>query len=646
MKLDSVYCGDIESDGLLETVTKIHVVSMGCKMRDGWHIFSTNDYDEIADIFSNPDSVIVIHNGARFDGPAIEKVLGIKVKATIVDSLSLAWYIDCGRTEGFSLESYGETFGVKKIEIEDWEGLTYEQYKLRCETDIKIQIKLWEYLLAKLRRVYDNDEDIVRIIKYLNFIMECSKHQEEQKILVDVVKAQANLTYFESLKEAKVIQLKEAMPKRAIVRKINKPAVMYKKDGSLSVAGKKWIDLNPGDATELEVISGYEDPNPNSVPQKKDWLYSLGWKPITFDYKRDKATGSVKKIPQILDQEKLLCKSVLKLIEKEPAIEVLDGISVLTHRIGILKGLLDNQDNGYVVQGLERLAVTLRWQHSVVVNFPKVTGKGDIRDGVHIRECLIAGDGKKFVQSDLSGIESRTSDHYTFPLNPERIVHTQQKYFDPHTEVAVASRLMTPDEEIWFKAKKEGVPIEEIGPLSSDFVVEDEVKLMNKLKAARHKAKTTNYSSLYQVGADRLSNELNIPKKEARGLIDAYWSIHWAVKKVTESFNIKRVGEELWVLNPVSKFRHHLRKEKDAFSTVNQSTAVFVFNCWLANITKKGYWPILQTHDDLCIRVEEGKEEEVRSVINQAMIDLNKQLKLNVPLACEVQVGSKLSETH
>lgn len=648
MNLDNVLCGDIEGDGLLDTISKIHVASFGYPTGGGqWSVFSTSNYATIEKIFSDPTKTIVIHNGKRFDVPAIEKILGITVKATIIDSLSLAWYVDCKRGgSDFNLKSYGESFGIKKVEIEDWVGLTYEEYKERCEFDIQIQIKLWEYLLDKLRRIYDTDEDIVRIIKYLNFIMECSRYQEEQKILIDIEKVKQNLAYFEGLKEAKVVQLKEAMPKRPIIRTVTKPAVMYKKDGSLSVAGKKWLDLNPGTFESVEVITGYEEPNPNSVPQKKDWLYSLGWKPITFDYKRDKKTGEVKKIPQILNQEKELCKSVLKLVDIEPAIEILDGISVLTHRIGILNGLLENQKDGYVVQGLERLAVTLRWQHSVVVNFPKVTGKKDIRDGEWIRECLIAGDGYKLVQSDLSGIESRTSDHYTFPLNPDRIAHTQQKYFDPHTEVAVVSNLMTKDEEIWFKAKKEGVPVSEIGSLSSNFLVEDEGKLMNKLKGARHKAKTTNYASLYQVGPDRLSHTLDISKREAKALIDAYWKIHWAVKKVTESFSIKKVGDELWVLNPVSKFRHHLRNEKDAFSTVNQSTAVYCFNMWLHNITKHGYWPILQTHDDLCLRVKKEDVKSAKAVIGMSMVSLNKQLKLNVPLACEVQVGDKLSETH
>lgn len=646
MNLDAVLCGDIETDGFIEEVTKIHVFSCAQKKED-WIVGSTNRTEDIKKFFINPNNVIAIHNGHRYDGPVIEKLLGIKIQATIIDTLALAWYSDHGRAwNEYNLEWYGELFGVPKPPVADFTTLTYEGAKHRCEEDVKITIKLWEKLLGKLRQIYNNDADIVRIIKYLNFIMECSYHQERQKIEVDLEKTNANLAYFEGLKEAKMVQLKQAMPKVPIKSVRKKPKEFFKKDGSLSVAGKKWMDYDT-DKEEVEIITGYQEPNPNSVPQKKAWLYSLGWKPQTFSYTKDKVTGKAKKIEQILTEEKELCPSVKKLINKDPAIEVLDGISVLSHRIGLFNSFLDRHKNGFIVQGLTQLAVTLRWQHSVIVNLPKVSGKGDIRDGKWIRECLIAGTGKKIVQSDLSGIESRTSDHYTFPINPELIKETSQPYFDPHTKVAVISGLMSRDEETWYKIKKNvDVPPETFGSPSPDFVAGDEKKLMDKLKLARHKAKTTNYSCLYGVGAKRLSLQLDIPNKEAQDLIDAYWRINFAVKEVSKTFTIKQVGSELWILNPISKFWHHLRNEKDSFSTVNQSSAVYCFNIWLYNITRSGLWPICQSHDDGVWRVDEENAERAKAVITKAMETLNKQLKLNIQLDCEVQVGDNISQTH
>lgn len=672
--LDRVFIADIETKGLLDEIHNeddFHVLSIGYKdQSDKWLFKSTNKREDILKVFENPNNTIVGHFFIPYDAQALEKLFNFKIQATIIDSLAISWYLYNTQAK-HGLEEWGLQLGVPKVEIHpsEWKTLSYEKAKERCETDVKININLWVKFLAYLRELYDNDEQIIRIIKYLNFIMECYREQERQKIQVDIDKVNKNLEYFESLKEEKYSALQKAMPKVKKIAVKNKPKTLYKKDGTMSLSYIKWLEflkdynIPKNHEGPIEYVRDYEEANPNSVKQKKEWLYSLGWKPETFVYNRDKETGKVDKVEQILTPDKDLCPSIIKLIEKEPSLEHLEGMSILTHRIGLLKGLLKNSDeNGFVVQGLYQLANSLRWQHSVIVNFPRVTGKGDISDGKWIRECLIAGDGYKFVQSDLSGIESRTSDHYTFHLNPELIEETSKPYFDPHTKIAVVSNLMTADEEVWLKWKKENadrlekglseLPPEEFGQITDNFEFirnlneEESKKLMNKLKEARSKGKTTNYASLYLVGANTLSRNLGISKKEAQSLIDAYWKIHWAVKTAASKFKIKSVNGQLWILCPISDFWHPIRYEKDAFSVVNQSSAVYCFNIWLWNITQQGVWPILQTHDDCILRAKENEAKKHVYIFNEAMRRLNSQLQLNVELACEVQVGDNFAQTH
>lgn len=675
MNLDKALVADIETKGLLHeihTEEDFHTLSVGFKKSSGkWGIKSTGSREDVLKVFENPDNVIVGHYFIPYDAVALEKLFNFKIKATIIDSLAISWYL-YNTQKKHGLETWGEFFGYEKVKIkeDEWKTLSYKKAVERCERDVEINILLWEKLLEYLREIYDNDDKkVIRIIKYLNFIMECAREQESQKIEVDVEKVISTLEKFEGLKKEKVDILKEAMPKVPVTAIKNKPSKLEKKDGSLSVAAVKWDEFLkvcklPKDTEgPIEYIKSYDEPNPNSVKQKKDWLYSMNWVPQTFDYKRDKETGEVKKIEQIVAPDKSLCPSVIKLIKKEPALKQLEGISILTHRIGVLKGLLKNaNEEGFLAQGLYQLANSLRWQHSVIVNFPGVTGRGDISDGKWIRECLIAGKGNKFVQSDLSGIESRTSDHYTFHLNPELIEETSQAYFDPHTKIAVASSLMTIDEEIWFKWKKEnGERIKEgkevlspevFGDISESFEEmrnlegKEEKDLMNKIKDARSKGKTTNYSSLYLVGSQTLARTLGISKSEAQKLIDSYWEIHWAVKEAAKSFETKTINKQMWILCPISDFWHPIRNSKDAFSVVNQSSAVYCFNMWLWNITQQGVWPILQTHDDELLRCKEKDTEKYVEITNEAMRRVNQQLNLNVELACEVQVGDNFAETH
>lgn len=676
MDLNNVFPADLESDGLLDEVTKIHVFGYAKFTPEGWKIETTNDYDVMRGLLTNPSNTFVIHNGMRYDKPVLEKILDIEVKATIIDSLSLSWWMWPNRTKKFGLEEFGVEYGVEKPKIDDWNNLSYEAYCHRIKNDIIINTKLWVDLIKKARQLYDKDEEIVRLIKLLNFIMECSFNQEVQKVKVDVAKTEENLRYFESLKEEKTAALKKAMPmaKKYAIKKI--PKVLYKKDGSLSVAGESWFkrldELHlPKDTQEFEDLVSEQEPNPNSTDQKKDWLYSLGWEPETFEYKRDKKNPEkpVRTIPQILTKEKELCPSVLRLIDKEPAIEVLEGLTVLTHRIGTLKGFLSNRDESDMIsQGLTRLAVTMRWQHSVIVNIPRVTGKKDLRDGIWLRECLIANEGTRLIQADLSGIESRTSDHFTFKINPDRIEKTKKPYFDEHTEISVIAGLMTPEEEAFYVFNSVKNDIDKSGGDSShldyknfsiypyneevqrlhDLPKEEKYKKMQELKNQRTKGKTTNYSCKYKVGAKTLSRTLGVDVATAQNLIDSYWEVHFAVKTAAERFKTKKVGDETWIYNPVSRFWYYLRNDKDKFSVVNSSASVYLFNLWVLFVTKRVGFPITQTHDDLMLRVED-KEETVKEVMNQvrlAIEDVNKYVKLNVKIDCEVQSGYKFSDTH
>ena len=84
---------DIETDGL--NSTKIHVLSWADDNGDVQH---TYDYEAMR-IFFTEAKVLIGHNIVRFDIPAVEKVLGIEVKATLIDTLALSWYINHHRSK-------------------------------------------------------------------------------------------------------------------------------------------------------------------------------------------------------------------------------------------------------------------------------------------------------------------------------------------------------------------------------------------------------------------------------------------------------------------------------------------------------------------------------------------------------------------
>jgi uncharacterized protein YprB with RNaseH-like and TPR domain len=69
---------DIETNGLLDVLTKIHVLSYS---HDGKEVKHTHDYDEMRKFFTETET-LVGHNIIRFDIPAVEKVLGHQGQCT------------------------------------------------------------------------------------------------------------------------------------------------------------------------------------------------------------------------------------------------------------------------------------------------------------------------------------------------------------------------------------------------------------------------------------------------------------------------------------------------------------------------------------------------------------------------------------
>ena len=609
---------DIETDGLLDVLTKIHVMSWSNDMGEVKH---THDYDEMRYVLLNTET-LVGHNIIRFDIPAIEKVLGIEVKARLIDTLALSWYLHHDRLK-HGLEGYGEEYGVPKPVIKDWNTLTPEEYAHRCDEDVKINNRLWRDLDMKLNRLYGEPEDKDRLIDYLSFKLDCAREQEALQWKLDVPKAQAAYDEIIELKEEKVEQLAEAMPKRVLTRIATRPKVMHKKDGELSSNGEKWEILcrqykQPTTTMKFVVKTGQERGNPNSNEQVKDWLYSLGWKPSTYKFTRNKVTGDEKQIAQIRNNGEL-CQSVRSLGKVDPAVDLLDGLTVLTHRAGILKSFLECHKDGWLEAGIAGLTNTFRFKHyRPLVNLPGVDKPyGDV-----IRGCLTCPEGYVLAGADMTSLEDTTKRHYMKPLDPNYVEEMSREGFDPHLDLALHAGVITQDD------------------------IDKHNSGERSLKSLRKNYKVVNYSATYGVGAAKLSRETGMKQKEAKVLLEAFWSRNWAIEKVASTLRVRELFSGMWLKNPVSGFWYSLRSDKDRFSTLNQGTGVFCFDTWVGLCRAKGIKSIGQFHDEVIALVKKGEEGAVEKIMHDAAIKLNEMVQLNVPLGTDVQFGKTYADIH
>lgn len=461
-------------------------------------------------------------------------------------------------------------------------------------------------------------------IDYLGFKMDTAREQELVKVRLDLDLCQTSYDTLLQKKEEKTVELAKAMPKKPIYKELKEPANIYKKDGSLSVAGKKWLDtlvmLKLPHTTRgmVNVLDKIEDGNPNSSDQVKEWLYNLGWKPQTFKYVKDKATGKERMIPQVRDEGEL-CESVTDLIDKDPAVGILEGLTVISHRLAIFKSFLECHKDGWLKAEIAGLTNTLRFKHSKpLVNLPSI----DKPWGKEVRGCLLPPEGYVWAGSDMVSLESTTKKHYMFPYDPKYVNEMSVEGFDEHLDLAVFAGATTKED------------------------VEKHKQSLINLKPLRKKYKATNYSAVYGVGKAKLARGLDISVKEAEALLEAYWKRNWSVKRVAETQKIKIAGDQMWLQNPVSGFWHNLRSDKDTFSTLNQSTGVFCFDTWLYFTRTLGLPVAFQFHDEQGVPVKKGQEHIAKEILKDAIGYVNKKLKLNVLLDVDVQFGDNYGKVH
>lgn len=629
--LSKCYVYDIEADGLLDTITKIHCLSVGWRDSNGnFRISSTTDYDVMRKFFNRKDIKRIGHNITLYDERAVARILGVDTlgsKDQIIDTLALSWYLYPERLK-HGLEDWGKDLGVKKVEIKDWKNLSSEEYVHRCEEDVKINFKLWEKCLDMLSDIYDTENEIVRFINYLQFKLDCVREQEDTKIKLNVLQVMKDLDDLKNEKLNKEDVLRKAMPKVPIkVKKKYKNVVVDEKTGDFAIKGDFLYDhyislgYTPKAEYEVDIIKGYKEPNPNSNTQKKDWLYSLGWQPRTFEYKKEK-DGSQRKVPQIGSSKKdgTLCESVQELFEKEPRLEVLEGLSIISHRIGTLEGFLENQVDGYMEPSMLGLTNTLRLKHAKIVNLPGV----DKKYGKQIRGALIASEGEILCGSDMSSLEDTTKQHYMYFYDPVYVTEMRTPGFDPHLDIAVLSGLLTQVQADDHKAGRANY------------------------KTIRHTAKTVNFASVYGAGPPKIALTANISLREAKKLHETYWKRNKAVKQVSDHTVVKTVQGKKWLFNPVSKFWYSLRAEKDRFSTLNQGTGVYCFDMFIQEVRKRGIKISLQMHDEILFRLEDSKyfKEQTEGILKQAIKSVNDQVKLNVPLGISMDFGYNYADCH
>jgi DNA polymerase I len=179
-------------------------------------------------------------------------------------------------------------------------------------------------------------------------------------------------------------------------------------------------------------------------------------------------------------------------------------------------------------------------------------------------------------------------------------------------------------------------------------------------KEQRYRAKTVNFSIIYGAGATNLSRQLNIPRSEAKDLIDNYFRQYnglktWMEKTVDEArkngYVTTLMGRRRYLRDIDSRngvMRSHA--ERNAINTPIQGTAADLIKLAMVGIHEllvKGNYRtkmILQVHDELVFDAHKDEIETLKPLIEEKMKHAMPNLK--VPILVEMGVGNNWLEAH
>jgi len=178
---------DIETNGLLHQMDKVYI--LGYSIYDDLTFIKKGfitDYEEMKQFLVKQGN-IVGHNFIRFDKPALEMILKIKLEVPVIDTLALSWYLyPFGSSYKHGLGAWGERLGFGKtvVEDEEWKDLSKELAIERVMGDVEINVRLFHKQMNYLYGLYG--ENYMPIINYLGFKMDCLREQEEMGIHLDI----------------------------------------------------------------------------------------------------------------------------------------------------------------------------------------------------------------------------------------------------------------------------------------------------------------------------------------------------------------------------------------------------------------------------------------------------------------------------
>jgi len=586
---------DIESDGLLPELTKIHCLVAKDIDTNRLYSFRPDEVEKGLDLLSDAKEIIA-HNGIGFDVPAIKKVYPRwNTNARITDTLVLSRLIwpdlknkdfQVANKHGFeprligshSLEAWGRRLNILKGDFgksTDWLQWS-EQMQIYCNQDVEVTHTFYKQIQKKnfSPQAIELEHQFAHVIflqQMMGFTFDTEKALELQSTLT-----KRRIELEEDLQEIfPPIQkdLGEFIPAR----------------DNKTLGYVKGVGIHKYETVRF---------NPNSRPHIADRLKEkYNWKPKAFtpDGKPQVDEGVLNNLKY--PEAKTLSEYLL--IQKRLS-QLADGNSAW------LKLSYNDKIHGYVnTFG----TITSRCTHSKpnIAQVPSV----DSPYGKECRSLFTVPKGYKLVGVDVSGLELRCLSHYLAKFDDGEYVK-QVTEGDVHT----------------FNQKAANLP-------------------------SRNLAKRVIYGLIYGIGDVKMGEVVGGSRKEGKAIKELLFANIPALPQLTNA--IKQKLETSNYIKAIDGRLLHCRSSHSALNFLIQScgsilvkkaTTLLHEQLFSRYEYAKDFAMVAHIHDEMQLQVKEDLAITVGELAVNAVKLAGHSYKLRCPLDAEYKIGNNWADTH
>lgn len=618
----SRYVFDIETDGLLDTVSRMWILYLRDLDSGEEYHFLEGDVSWI-DILDEAEQ-LVGHNIIGYDLEVLVKLFGWSVSDNTVihDTLVMSKAQNFRRFPNgrHRLEEWGIFLKSPKGEHNDWSCYSPEMLKY-CKQDVRLTLKVYNYLVKEFTFINSRNPYFRLSMQNEHLVAQFCALAERDGWPFNREKAEALLEKASIVLEEAKNKIEPLLGKKVIQKdKVNGEndwkEPKFTKKGHYTVSTVKWFGLDPEDGLlEIRPIEGpysrieIVDKKIKSVAAIKELLYSLGWQPLLWNYKTD---SNGKKQPT----SPKLCTDSLKAVG--PIGEMIDEYMTVKSRFGIITGWINQLKDGKVHGSINSIGTpTGRATHSAIVNVPKVGTPW----GKEMRDLFEVLPGNKLVGCDSSGNQLRA---FCFYLKDEGYTQEVIKG-DVHQRHA---------------------------NIINDIL--KEIKI-NKV-ITRNDSKPFLYAYLFGGGAPKLALIItgradkdvgNVLKREFAKRIPGLAELNKKIASIY--FSTEKTGKP-WIpgidgrkiyCDSAHKALNYELQDFEAIS-VKSAIAYIMRKCKEIGME---YHPRIFMHDEVQIEVKEEDAEKLKEICEEAFTESAKDFGINI-LEGKGSIGNSWYETH